>query len=142
MTKFQLSLAATLATVSLALAGCPAMAQGSDRMPGGVERSPDVDFGRSRGLTPSPPPPPAPATAAPAAPTTAPKPSTAVPVTPDVKQNTDSKSKKSKKSSKGTGESRQYRMESAPAERSITPGGDDKRVGGVERSPETRGSQP
>ncbi len=129
MTTFRLSFAAVLATATLAVASAPAMAQGSDRMPGGVERSPEIDMGRSRGLTPSTKPPPAPIQALPAPAAEPPKPT-----------ETEAKPKTGKKSSKGPAGG--SAPETPARERSITPGGDDKRVGGVERSPAAPGSQP
>lgn len=131
--------------------GGSVLAQGSDRLPGGVERSPDIMMERSvpRAITPMPAPvtPAAPAASAPASSSSAagpanpavkptePAPADAGKADPDKKGK-----KKSKKSSKGSSSdgAKSYRYESAPPS-APSGGGSDRIPGGVERSPTAPG---
>lgn len=114
-----------LAIASLALGQQSAHAQGSDRLPGGVEHRPSgiqPEMGRMRSLD-------APAPAAPAAPYMATTPPPAAKPTPPPDTKTDKPDRSSKKAKKGTGATRSI----------IGPGGSDSKPGGVERAPDQSG---
>jgi hypothetical protein len=114
-----------LAVASLALGPRSAEAQGSDRLPGGVEHRPSAiqpEMDRMRSLD-------APAPAAPAAPSLVTPPPPAAKPTKPTEPKADKPAHSSKKAKKGTGATRSI----------VGPEGGDSKPGGVERAPDRSG---